>query len=513
MYAIEAQNISKKFGSIVANKNINFSVEKGEVRAILGENGAGKTTLMNILYGLYKPDAGKIYIDGRKVHISSPKDAISKGLGMVHQHFMLVPTFTVAENMVLGMQEQTGIKLSYRDMNQEICEFFEQYNFNVDVKQKVENLPVGLQQRVEIMKALYRGADVLILDEPTAVLTPQETKELFKIIRVLQKEGKSVIFISHKLNEVMEISDKVSVLRAGEIVSTFETANSTKEMLCESMIGRKLKCITNTGANYSTTPKIEIKNLNVLDKKRLACKDINLQVNAGEILGIAGVDGNGQSELCEALTGLRKIESGEIIIEGTNTTNMSVSEIIGSGVAHVPEDRQARGLILDFTVKENFILEEHGDAKYSKYGFLDDDSITKNADALIKEFNIVTDGRNALTSSLSGGNQQKIILAREISRDPEVLVIMKPTRGLDVGAIEYVHGALLKEKEKGKAIILISSELEEIMALSDRIAVMYEGQINGLVWPTIKAEEIGLIMAGSEKKFDAAKKGEINEQN
>lgn len=513
MYAIETRGVSKRFGSIVANNDISFSIDKGEVRAILGENGAGKTTLMNILYGLYKPDDGEIYIDGKKAHISSPKDAISKGLGMVHQHFMLVPTFTVAENMVLGMQEETGVKLSYGELNKEIAAFFQLYNFTIDVNSRIENLPVGLQQRVEIMKALYRGADILILDEPTAVLTPQETKELFKIIRFLQDEGKSIIFISHKLNEVMEISDRVSVLRAGEIIATFETENSTKEMLCEAMIGRKLKSVANVANEFSDVSKVDIRNLNVLDKKRVVCKDINLQVNAGEILGIAGVDGNGQSELCEALTGLRKIDSGEILINGMDITNKSVSEIIERGVAHVPEDRQARGLILDFSVKENLILEEHKSTKFSKCGFLSEDRIVENAENLIKDFNIVTDGHDALASSLSGGNQQKIILAREISKNPEVLVIMKPTRGLDVGAIEYVHGALLREKEKGKAIILISSELEEIMALSDRIAIMYEGQINGIVWPNIEAEEIGLIMAGSDRRFDAAKRGEINEQN
>lgn len=500
MFAFETKEITKEFGSLVANDRISLAVEKGEVRAILGENGAGKTTLMNILYGLYRPTSGEILVNGRTVDFQSPKDAIAAGLGMVHQHFMLVPTFTVAENILLGMQEKSGIRLSREAINREVKELFDRYGFAIDPGARVSTLPVGIQQRVEIMKAIYRGADILILDEPTAVLIPQETRELFKIIHQLRKEGKSIVFISHKMNEVMEISDNISVLRLGRLEGTYRTSETTTEELCEAMIGRRLQCIANTEQAFRPEVKLAVRDLCVSGGKGQTCKGVSLEVHAGEILGVAGVDGNGQSELGEALTGLRKSDSGQVLVDGKDITNHTPRQIIQAGVAHVPEDRQHRGLLLDFSVKENLILEEHRDRRFSHRGIIDYRKVASHAAGLVQSFRIKTDGTDIPVSSLSGGNQQKVILAREISRDPEVLIIMKPTRGLDVGAIEYVHQTLLDEKARGKAILLFSSELEEIMALSDRIAVMYEGEIAGIVDPCTSTDEIGLMMAGVKRR-------------
>jgi len=498
MNVLEARSICKRFGNVQANENISFTLEKGTVRAFLGENGAGKTTLMNILYGLQQADSGEILRDGKITRIPSPKHAIDLGIGMVHQHFMLVPAFTVAENIILGQRHATGFRLKDSDIYPMVDAFLKRHGIMVDPRRKVAHLPVGIQQKVEIVKALFHGAEILILDEPTAVLTPQETTELFRIIRDLQAAGKSVIFISHKLNEVLRISDTITVLRNGRVVGDFATAGSTEESLCEAMIGRKTFSIPKVNLKIGQ-PVLELRNLSVCSdiEGQTACNSIDLKVHAGEIVGVAGVDGNGQTELVESLAGLRRVEGGSILVNGKEITNLSPRKALLAGLAHVPEDRQAMGLVMDFSLLENCMLRSHQESPIAKNGFMNKQVMVGICEKMIADYRIKSDGYMKPVSSLSGGNQQKVILARELYMDPAAYVIMKPTRGLDVGAIENVHGILLEEKKRGKAILLFSSELEEIFALSDRVAVMFGGTITGLVWPDTPIEVIGALMTGS----------------
>lgn len=503
MRALEIKNLTKKFGNLVANDDISFTLDCGEVLAILGENGAGKTTLMRGIYGMDVPDNGQIWIRAKQEDITCPKDAIRLGIGMVHQHFMLVNNFTVAENLVLGMKEYTGHILNRKEIYKKINSFFQQYNFDVPADAKVKDLPVGLQQRVEIMKALFRGAQILVLDEPTAVLTPQETKELFTIIRKLQEEGKSIIFISHKLEEVKEISQRIMVLRLGKVSGIVDTKDADEGIMARMMIGRDLVAMKKKelDSDLKREKVLEVKNLTVKDGKKTVVKGIDFTVYSNEILGVAGVDGNGQLELVEAITGLRKSEDGRILLKNRNIKGKSVKFIRNSGLAHIPEDRRARGLITGFSLVDNSILTNHDNKPFSKGIILNRKATVEFTKNNISKYNIKTESENALASSLSGGNQQKVIIAREISSKPELLVAMKPTRGLDVGAVEYIHCCLLAERDKGKGVLLLSSELEEIMSLSDRIMVMHGGEITGIVYPDeVTTEEIGLMMAGVKRE-------------
>ena len=506
MSHLAVENISKTYGMIKANRSICFSVEKGEVLAILGENGAGKTTLMRMIYGLEKPDAGKILVNDQLANIQSPTDAIRLGIGMVHQHFMLVNNFTVAENLILGMREMTGPVLNMREMNQKVDAFFKQYKFDIDPKAIVGTLPVGLQQRVEIMKALFKGAEILVLDEPTAVLTPMEIKELMGIINQLRASGKSILFISHKLDEVMEVSQKVLVLRQGQVIGEVETAKTTKNELIKMMIGRELAVLRKDALDDSLTqkPVLSVKDLCVKGKNGRSLKKVSLDVWNHEVLAVAGVDGNGQVELVEAITGLKKVESGSISLNGQDITNLSVRAIRNHGLSHIPEDRRARGLVLSFSLIDNYILINHDRPPYAKGIFLRRKAAVEHAETLNKEYGVYCSGVSALASTLSGGNQQKVIVAREIDAQPDVLVAVKPTRGVDVGAIEHIHSCILKERDKNKAVLLVSSELDEIMELADRIVVMCNDEITGCVWADETSEkELGELMTGVSRKFTA----------
>jgi len=501
---IEMKGISKSFPGVKANDNINLTVNEGEIHVLLGENGAGKSTLMNILYGLYTPDEGEIYVKGKKVRITNPNVAISLGIGMVHQHFMLVPPFTVAENIVLGSEPRKGLSLDMNKAIAEVEELSKKYELRVDPKAKVQDISVGMQQRVEILKTLYRGADILILDEPTAVLTPQEIKELGVILKSLVNQGKSVILITHKLKEVMSMSDRVTIIRRGRVIDTLKTSETSIEELAEKMVGRKVSFTVKKDDIEVGKPILQVKGLKALDNRGLeAVKGVDFEVRSGEILGIAGVDGNGQNELIQAITGLRKIEEGQVIINEKDVTNLPTKEIIDSGLGYIPEDRHKMGLVLSFPLYENSILGSHKNKKFRKGIGLDYRKIRDHARKLIKEFDVRTPNERVFAKSLSGGNQQKMIIARELERDPVLLIASQPTRGLDVGAIEFVHQRLIEQRNKGKAVLLVSLELDEIMDLSDRIAVMYDGRIVDIVNAKETNEmELGLMMAGgkSEKK-------------
>jgi general nucleoside transport system ATP-binding protein len=506
---IEMRNISKVFPRVVANENINITIGNREIHALLGENGAGKSTLMNILYGLYQPTEGEIFVKGQKVNIPNPNVAISLGIGMVHQHFMLIPPMTVAENIVLGREPR---KFGFLDMPRavsDVQQISERYGLKVDAKSKIEDISVGMQQRVEILKALYRGAELLILDEPTAVLTPQEIQELFEIMRNLIKEGKSIIFITHKLKEIMAVSDMVTIIRRGKVVDTVDTANTSTRELASKMVGREV--IFNVAKQKFNPGKavLKLEGLEALNNRKLpALRGISLEVRQGEIIGIAGVDGNGQSELIEVITGLRKATKGSVKILGKDITNSRPRKVIESSISHIPEDRQLRGLILDFTIEENMVLETYYRAEFSNGIILNNKLIQKHAQRLIKEFDVRPTDEKAHARSLSGGNQQKVILAREIDRNPEVLIAAQPTRGLDVGAIEFVHKRLVEQRDNGKAVLLVSLELDEIMGLSDRIAVIYEGEIVGIVEAKDATEEmLGLMMAGATKDKEGMNSG------
>lgn len=506
---VELRNITKRFPGIVANDAISLKLKKGEIHALLGENGAGKSTLMNIVFGLYQPDEGSIHVQGNEVFIDSPNRAIELGIGMVHQHFKLVQPFTVTENIILGMEPKRGMNVDIRTAQDKVRKLSEQYVLRVDPKAKIEDISVGMQQRVEILKTLYRGADILIFDEPTAVLTPQEISELMVIMRNLVKEGKSIILITHKLKEIMEIADTVTIIRRGKVIDSLACSQANPQILAEKMVGRDVSFRVNKEACKLGEPVLQVQDLMVRNQQGLASlKGLNFEVKAGEILGIAGVDGNGQSELIEALTGLRAVDGGNVLLMGSDITNQTPREISEAGLSHIPEDRHKHGLVLDFTMSENMVLETYFHPAYNKGGFLNYEAIDKHAEALMKQFDVRTPSIYNKARSLSGGNQQKAIIAREIHKNPNLLIAAQPTRGLDVGAIEFVHRMLIEQRNKGKAVLLISFELDEIMNVSDRIAVIYEGQIVGEVMPQdTNDQEIGLLMAGSK----ATQKGALHE--
>ena len=497
---LEMRNICKKFPGVPANDNICLRVEAGEVHTLLGENGAGKSTLMNILCGLYKPTSGEIFIDGKQVHFSSAKDAMEIGVGMVHQHFMLIPTLTVTENCLIGAKSSSAFKLDTRSAGLKIGALAREHNMNIDPDAKVSELSVGARQRVEIIKALFRGARILILDEPTSVLTPQEASELFKMIRSLKERGFTVLFISHKLNEVMECSDRVTVLRLGKLIGTYDIADCSVERLAYLMVGRDVSFSVNSSRTAAGKTVLSVKGLRMEREKGSELRhlsDVAFDVHAGEIFGVAGVDGNGQSQLVESLTGLVKVSGGTAMFEGRDILRCSTREIMRSGVSHIPQDRQKSGLIMQMSLTENFILQDYYDSSFSRRGFVNWETAACYSEKLIKDYNIKTPGRFELTQNLSGGNQQKVVVARELSRGPKLLIAMHPTRGLDVGAIEYIHRKINSQRDDGTAVLLVSTELEEVMKLSNRICVMYEGRIMGIVTPSdTTIEEMGLMMGG-----------------
>ena len=496
---LELRGITKRFPGVLANDSIDLELNEGEILALLGENGAGKTTLMNVLYGLYTPDEGEILVHGEKVDIHGPHDAIDMGIGMVHQHFMLVPVFTVTENVMLGVESiKNGLFLDRKIASQRIEEISAQFGLEVDPQVMVEDLSVGAQQRVEIIKVLYRQADILIFDEPTAVLTPQEVEELFKVIHSLVDQGKSLIFITHKLNEVLEIADRIMVLRNGKVVGSTTPAEATTASLANMMVGREVLLeIKKPPAKYGEVI-LDVKNLRVHDDRHLvAVEDVSFQVQAGEILGVAGVQGNGQTQLVEALTGLREIEDGEVEILGIKTTNFSPREITEIGTAHVPEDRQTDGLVLSFPVADNLVLNTYYQPPFSKGMNLKPNAIEEAASERVRAFDIRTPSIFIPVSNLSGGNQQKVIVAREFSRPIKLLIASQPTRGLDVGSIEYIHSQIIKKRNEGCAVLLVSPELDEVMSLSDRVAVMFAGKFIAILSEEeVTRERCGLLMAG-----------------
>jgi simple sugar transport system ATP-binding protein len=494
--SIELLGITKKFGTLVANDDINLKVESGEIHAILGENGAGKSTLMNIVYGLVKADSGSILIDGTKVEIIDPAHALSFGIGMVHQHFMLVPVFTVVENIVLGHEDSKNGLLDFANARDKIKSIAKEFNFEIDPDELVENLPVGVQQRVEIIRALIYDAKVLILDEPTAVLTPQETDELLNIMRKLKAKGTSIIFITHKLREVKEVADKITIIRQGKVVGT-ALPDSSKEELARLMVGRQVDLLPNKKTVAPGISVLSIEKLSVYnDSGRKTINELSLDIKAGEILAIAGVQGNGQSELARAIINLESNITGSIKINGQEILGKSVSESLNSGVGFIPESREVDGLIASFSIAENLILDTHDKDPVSKNGQLNKKHIEDNATNLLSEFDIRAQGIYESTSSLSGGNKQKVVLARELSRKVNLVIASQPTRGLDVGSIEFVYERLLAERSSNRAVLLISSELDEVSALADRIAVIYKGEIVGVVGPEASREKLGLMMAG-----------------
>lgn len=495
---IEMVGITKVFPGTIANDNVNFELLQGETHVLLGENGAGKTTLMNILYGLYQPEKGEIRVNGKEAKITNPNDAIKLGIGMVHQHFMLVSNFTVAENIVLGIEPKKGLKIDIAKACKDVKEIADKYGFNINPKDIIEDISVGQQQKVEILKALYRGADVLILDEPTAVLTPQEIEELGVIINNLKAEGKSVILITHKLKEVMKMSDRVTIIRRGKVTGTVNTKETNIDQLAELMVGRKVTLVVNKKEAKVGKEILNIENIEAKDHRGImAVKGVSLTVKAGEIVGIAGVDGNGQTELVEVLTGLRKPESGKITLNEVDISGKTPRKIADSGVGHIPEDRQKRGLILQYSLFENAVLGTYHKKPFSKGIVMNYNEIRTYCKNIIEEFDVRTPNEEVTAASLSGGNQQKLIAAREIAKDPELLIASQPTRGIDVGAIEYIHKRLVQERDKGKAVLLISLELDEILALSDRIAVMYDGNIVDILdRKDADEKKLGILMAG-----------------
>jgi len=506
--ALEMKNITKRFPLVVANDKVNFKVYKGEIHALVGENGAGKSTLMSILYGLYQADSGEIFVNEKKVNIANPNVAIDLKIGMVHQHFMLVPPLTVTENIILGMEPKKNNGLI--DMEKAIKgveKLSKSMGFKIDPKAKIENISVGIQQRVEIIKVLFRGADILVMDEPTAVLTPQEIEELFGILNSLKKQGKTIIFITHKLNEVKALSDRITVMRRGKVVGVKKTKDTNQEEIANMMVGRKVLLQVDKKEHKFGKTVLKVNKLSALNSKKLpALKEVSFETREGEILGIAGVEGNGQTELVEVITGLRPALSGKIFLYDKEITNYSPRNIKEQKIAHIPEDRRQRGIIADYTVSENLILGSHYLPPFNKGLSLNVSEINSHADKLIKEYDIRPSDKYNLLKSLSGGNQQKVIVARELFGEPKLLIAAQPTRGLDVGSIEFVHQQILNERDKGKAILLISADLEEILSLSDRIAVIYEGQIVDILDSKKTDEkELGLLMTGSTAKNNLSK--------
>ncbi|HGR8804229.1 TPA: ABC transporter ATP-binding protein [Streptococcus pneumoniae] len=495
---IEMRDITKVFGGFVANDKINLHLRKGEIHALLGENGAGKSTLMNMLAGLLEPTSGEIAVNGQVVNLDSPSKAASLGIGMVHQHFMLVEAFTVAENIILGSELTKNGVLDIAGASKEIKALSERYGLAVDPSAKVADISVGAQQRVEILKTLYRGADILIFDEPTAVLTPSEIDELMAIMKNLVKEGKSIILITHKLGEIRAVSDRVTVIRRGKSIETVEIAGATNADLAEMMVGRSVSFKTEKQASKPKEVVLSIKDLVVNENRGVpAVKNLSLDVRAGEIVGIAGIDGNGQSELIQAITGLRKVESGSIELKGDSIVGLHPRQITELSVGHVPEDRHRDGLILEMMISENIALQTYYKEPHSKNGILNYSNITSYAKKLMEEFDVRAASELVPAAALSGGNQQKAIIAREIDRDPDLLIVSQPTRGLDVGAIEYIHKRLIEERDNGKAVLVVSFELDEILNVSDRIAVIHDGKIQGIVSPeTTNKQGLGVLMAG-----------------
>jgi simple sugar transport system ATP-binding protein len=499
--ALELRGITKRFGALVANDSIDFELRRGEIHALLGENGAGKSTLMNILYGLLQPDEGEIRLGGESVRVDSPRRAIGLGIGMVHQHFMLVPVMTVAENLVLGTEPTRGPLLDYKAAAARTRELSERYGLAVDPEAKVEDLGVGAQQRVEILRALFRDAKVLVLDEPTAVLTAQESQDLFRVLRALNEDGTAVVFITHKLNEVLDASDRVTVLRRGKKIDTVATEGATERSLATLMVGRDVLLRVEKEPAKPGDTLLDVRDLHVEDDRGLpAVRGLSLQVRAGEIVGLAGVDANGQSQLIDAITGLRQVESGTITVAGQDITGHGALAAIRAGVGHIAEDRHERGLVLQFDLAENLALLEYRSKSMSRGGLLSPRKIDERARKLITDYDVRGGDAGTPASSLSGGNQQKVVIARELSADPKVLIAAQPTRGLDVGAIEFVHRRLVEERDKGRAILLISLELEEIRSLSDRALVIYEGQIVAELPPTSSEEEFGVVMTGGGRR-------------
>jgi len=503
-YAIEMLGITKEFPGIKANDQVDFKVKEGEIHALLGENGAGKSTLMSVLFGLYQPEKGDIKVRGEKVEITGPKVADKLGIGMVHQHFKLVEAFSVTENIILGEEPRKSFRrIDLKRAREKVQEISDLYGLRVEPDAKIIDISVGMQQRAEILKTLYRKADILILDEPTAVLTPQEIRELMKIMKDLVKEGKTIVLITHKLKEIKDVADRCTVLRKGKYIGTVDVAETSEEEMAEMMVGREVSFEVEKEPAKPKDVVLELKDLWVKNSRKLdAVKGLNLKVRAGEITSVAGIDGNGQSELMEAITGLRKVEKGSVLLNGEAIENLSTREKTLKGIGHIPEDRQKRGLVLDFTLEENMILQNYFQSPFSENGILQFSKIREFSDQLIEEFDVRSgQGSSSNARGMSGGNQQKAIVARELYRSPELLIAAQPTRGLDVGAIEYIHERLIEERDKGRAILLMSLELDEVLNLSDRIAVIYEGEIVDTVRANETNEnELGLMMAGSKKK-------------
>ncbi len=499
---IQMKDIVKKFGNFVANDHINLTVHKGEVHAILGENGAGKSTLMNVLYGLYRPTEGEIFVNGKKVNIDSPGKAIELGIGMVHQHFMLVQPYTITENIILGMEPVKGLQVDLASARQKVRELSEKYNMQVDPDAKIEDISVGMQQRAEILKVLYRGADILILDEPTASLTPQEIEELIEIIGHLTADGKSVILITHKLKEIKASADYCTIIRQGKYIRTVNVEDVTENELASMMVGRDVEFVVEKKNITPGDVVLEVKNLHGKDYRGTEIlKGLNLTVRKGEIVGLAGVDGNGQTELVEILTGLRKGDSGEVYMNGENVFNWTPRALFKKGISSIPADRQKHGLVLEFSVAENLILQNFAEPEFSKKGILNKKSIFDHAKELIAKFDIRPSGcEERPAGQLSGGNQQKVIIAREVTNDTDLLIAVNPTRGLDVGAIEFVHKYIVEQRNKNKAVLLVSFELDEIMSLSDRIEVIFDGTIKGgMAGKDADENTLGLMMAGGNQ--------------
>ncbi len=498
---LELRGITKQFPGVLANDHIDFDLRRGEVHALLGENGAGKSTLMSILYGLYTADSGQILMNGKPVTISAPKHAIELGIGMVHQHFMLIPVMTVTENIVLAQEPRhAGVLLDYDAAVKRVRNLSESFGLAVDPKARIEKITVGQQQRVEILKALYRGAEILILDEPTAVLTPQEAKELFEIIEGLKSQGKSIVFITHKLNEVLEVADRITVLRRGKRVETIPREGATEAGLARSMVGREVLLRVEKKPAEPGEALLQVQDLVVRDDRGLeAVRGVSFDVRRSEIVGIAGVDGNGQSELIDALTGLRHPASGQIRVAGNDLSRATAREVLDAGMGHIPEDRHRRGLVLDFNLAENLVLHDYAKEPFSKLGWVNPRNWFRWARTILQEFDVRGGGPTTRSGSLSGGNQQKVVIAREVSRNPSVLIAAQPTRGLDVGAIEFVHRRLVEQRDAGKAVLLVSLELEEVLSLSDRILVLYEGRIVAEFPPDVSEEEVGIAMTGGRR--------------
>lgn len=504
-FALQARGITKRFPGVLANSDVNLDLRPGEVHALLGENGAGKSTLMNVLYGLYKPEEGHLYVKGREVHYSGPSDAIAAGVGMVHQHFMLIPPLTVTENIMLGGESTRGMGvLDRRAAAKRIRELSESYGFQIDPDMKVEDLPVGMQQRVEILKAFYRNADILILDEPTAVLTPQEAVELFKIMRGLAAGGKAIVFITHKLKEVLAVADRITVLRLGKVVGTADPKTATEAQLASMMVGRSVLLQVEKRAAKPGNTVLQLEGLQVRDNRgQMAVNGLSMAVREGEIFGIAGIEGNGQTELVEALTGLRKPEGGHVRLDGRDVTGAATRRLIDAGLAHVPEDRHKFGLVLTYPITDNLTLSTYDEPPFARGMFRNDGPIGEFARKLMRKFDIRAPRIQTLVRNLSGGNQQKTILARELSRQIRLLIAAQPTRGLDVGSIEFIHKQIVAERDEGVAVLLVSAELDEILGLSDTIGVLYKGQLVATM-PRAEAtrEKLGLLMTGGTAPSD-----------